>query len=122
MEGLQHIFNRSSRKRGNNGEAICNKAISQDFQELKINMKLQVKNTPQEGSSLAVQCLRLCGSNAGGTGSTPSWETKIPHAAWCGQKVKNNLNTPQEYTAYIKTIYSSIIIEPHKIKDKEEIF
>ena len=99
MEGLQHIFNRSSRKRGNYGEAICNKAISEDLQELKINMKLQIKNTAQEGTSLAVQWLRLCGFNAGGTGSIPSWETKIPHAAWYGQKVKKKFKyTPRIYS------------------------
>lgn len=33
-------------------EKQCHKAISEDFQELKINMKLQIKNIPQEGTSL----------------------------------------------------------------------
>ena len=33
------------------------------------------------GTSLAVQWLRLCASNAGGTGSIPGQGTKIPHAA-----------------------------------------
>ena len=40
------------------------------------------------GTSLAVQWLRLCASNARGTGSIPGWGTKIPHAAWHGQKIK----------------------------------
>ena len=31
------------------------------------------------GTSLAVQWLRLRASNAGGTGLTPGWGTKIPH-------------------------------------------
>ena len=35
-----------------------------------------------------VQCLRLHASNAGGESSIPSWGTKIPHAAWHGQKIK----------------------------------
>ena len=39
------------------------------------------------GTSLAVQCLRLCASTAGGIGSIPGWGTKIPHAAWHGQKI-----------------------------------
>ena len=26
--------------------------------------------------------------NTGGIGSIPSWETKIPHGALCGQKIK----------------------------------
>ena len=31
-----------------------------------------------------VQCLSLPASNAGGTGSIPHQETKIPHGAWYG--------------------------------------
>ena len=31
------------------------------------------------GTSLAVQWLRLCASNAGGMDSIPGWGTKIPH-------------------------------------------
>ena len=42
------------------------------------------------GTSLAVQWLRLCAPNAGGTGSIPGRGTKIPHAAWCSQN-KNNI-------------------------------
>ena len=43
-----------------------------------------VKN-PHMGTSLEVQWLGLCASTAGGTGSIPGWEAKIPHAAWCSQ-------------------------------------
>ena len=32
-----------------------------------------------KGTSLEVQWLRLCASNAGGTGSIPSQGTKVPH-------------------------------------------
>ena len=38
------------------------------------------------GTSLAVQWLRLCASNAGGIDSIPGQGTKIPHALRCGQK------------------------------------
>ena len=34
-----------------------------------------------QGTSLVVQGLRLHASNAG---LIPGWETKIPHAMWCG--------------------------------------
>ncbi|XP_033257416.1 uncharacterized protein C19orf44 homolog isoform X2 [Orcinus orca] len=44
------------------------------------------KKTGCPGTSLAVQWLRLCASNAGGVGSIPGWGTKIPHAARCGQE------------------------------------
>ena len=27
-------------------------------------------------------------SKAGGKGLIPGWEIKIPHAVWCGQKIK----------------------------------
>ena len=37
---------------------------------------------------LAVHWLRLHASNAGAAGSIPGWGTKIPHAAWRGQKTK----------------------------------
>ena len=38
------------------------------------------------GTSLAVQWLGICASNAGGASSIPGGGTKIPHATWCGQK------------------------------------
>ena len=41
------------------------------------------------GTSLAVQWLRLCASNAGGMGSIPSQGTKIPHAAQQKKKKKH---------------------------------
>ena len=40
-----------------------------------------------EETSLVVQWLGLQASNARGTGSTPGWETKIPHALRCGPKI-----------------------------------
>ena len=41
-----------------------------------------------DGTSLAVQWLGLHASNAGSVGSIPVPGTKIPHAAWHGQKIK----------------------------------
>ena len=38
------------------------------------------------GTSLEVQWLRLCASNAGGMGSITGQGTKIPHAVRRGQK------------------------------------
>ena len=40
------------------------------------------------GTSLAVQCLRLCAAIGGVTGSIPGQETKILHAFRHGQKKK----------------------------------
>ena len=40
------------------------------------------------GTSLAVQCLRVCASTARGTGPIPGQGTKILLATWCGQKKK----------------------------------
>ena len=40
------------------------------------------------GTSLVVQWLRLCASNAGVVGLIPGQGTKIPDAALCGQKKK----------------------------------
>ena len=41
-----------------------------------------------EGTSLAVQWLRLCASTAGGAGLIPTRETKIPHAMCAAKKFK----------------------------------
>ena len=38
------------------------------------------------GTSLLIQWLRLCVSNAGGVGSIPGWGTKILHAMQGDQK------------------------------------
>ena len=40
------------------------------------------------GTSLVAQWLRFCNSTAGGVRLIPGPGTKIPHAMWCGQKVK----------------------------------
>ena len=45
-----------------------------------------------------VKWLRLYPSTAGGTGSIPGLEIKIPHAAWHGQK--NNNNKIKEFSIY----------------------
>ena len=60
------------------GKAMC-KTVCRFFNKLKIELPV----TP-----LAVQWLRLCSSNVGGSGSIPCWGTKIPHAIWSGQKKK----------------------------------
>ena len=44
-----------------------------------------VKDIGRRGwDSLAVQWLELCASTAGGMGSIPGWEIKIPHAVQRG--------------------------------------
>ena len=44
----------------------------------------------KQGTSLAVQWLRLCASTAEGTGSIPGQGTKIPHATEHSQKKKDD--------------------------------
>ena len=39
------------------------------------------------GTSLVVQWLRLCASNARVMGSILDWGTRIPHAMWRSQKI-----------------------------------
>ena len=36
-------------------------------------------------------------SPAGGAGLIPDWGTEIPHATWCGQKVKVKKNSFSRY-------------------------
>ena len=45
------------------------------------------------GTFLEAQWSRLCASKARGLGSTPGWETKIPHGVWRGKKKKKG-NSP----------------------------
>ena len=62
--------------------------------EMKINFILRYHYTfirtykikKTDGTSLAVQWLRFQASTAGGVGSIPGSETKIPHAMGWGQK------------------------------------
>ena len=44
------------------------------------------------GKSPASQGLGLCAFTAKGPGSIPGWGTKIPQAAWCGQKHQTKPN------------------------------
>ena len=48
-------------------------------------------NSPNLGTSLAVQRLRLCASTGGGASLIPGWETKILQTAWSSQKVKKKI-------------------------------
>jgi len=45
---------------------------------------------------LAVQWLRFCVTNAGDTGLTSGWGTKILHAVWSGQKIKIKIGAKKE--------------------------
>ena len=52
-----------------------------EFAECKSeHIPLCLKSPRFQGTSLVVQWLRLSSSNAGGVGSIPGWETKMPHA------------------------------------------
>ena len=53
-----------------------------------------------------IQWLGLGAFTAEGTGSIPGWRTKIPQAAWCGQKKKKNLE--KEIRPLIRTIYKKL--------------
>ena len=57
------------------------------------------------GNSLVVQWLRFHAFIAGGTSSIPGWGTKIPHAAWCGQKNKNKNKNKLSVIFYLCNIF-----------------
>ena len=61
---------------------VCVGGVSSQERETKARIN-------KGGTSLVVQWLRLCAPNAGGMGLT-GLGTKIPHATWCGQKIKMN--------------------------------
>ena len=47
---------------------------------------------------LVVQWLKLCASNAGGSGLIPGWGTKFPHAVRFSQLKKNTRDSPYSPT------------------------
>ena len=61
-------------------------------------------NSPNLGTSLAVQRLRLCASTGGGASLIPGWETKILQAAWSSQKVLKKSQSPQ---------YRQLLVNPY---------
>ena len=76
-----------------------NKHIAHDFRNWEINW----------GTFLAVQWLRLCASNAADVSSNTGQGTKIPYAAWHGQKRKTKWNIHPKYTLqqwhWIRKVY-----------------
>ena len=56
--------------------------MQKHFQSLYIKLTLEIYFEQLEngmrGNSLEAQCLRLCISIAGGTGSIPGWGNRIP--------------------------------------------
>ena len=60
-----------------------------------------------------VQGLRLCTSNAGSESSIPFWETKIPHAVKCGQKIFFKKRIPTIQGDRISSSLLQIVIQPH---------
>ena len=54
----------------------------------QVRLLLSSVKNEDVGTSLEVQWLRLCISNAGVKDSVSGWGTKIPRAAWQGQRGK----------------------------------
>ena len=59
-------------------------------------------------TSQVVQWLRPCAFTVGGMGSIPGQGTKILHAVWLGQKIKNKLNI---WPLYLKLPYDPAILD-----------
>ena len=57
------------------------------------------------GNSLVVQWLGLHAFTAEGVGLIPGWGTKIPQAAWCGQRKKKKKKYIYAYTHIYMYIY-----------------
>lgn len=58
----------------------------------KKNQRTRIRRYVLCWTSLAVQCLRLCTSRAGGAGSIPGRGTKLPHAVGHSQKEKEDMS------------------------------
>ena len=68
------------------GLGTLSSTLAPDFFAVKVNKILLLKN--HLGTSLEVQWLKLCAANAVGVSSVRGQGTKIPHAAWPGEKEK----------------------------------
>ena len=62
------------------------------------------------GTSLVAQWLRLCGSTPGGVRLIPGPGTKIPHAMWCGQKVKKKKGQNPKCILFVNNAYDLDIV------------
>ena len=63
-------------------------ALKDNTEDRKFYQRASHLKSTRTGTSLVVQWLRLCASNAEGVGLIPGQGTKIPHAMHCGQKLK----------------------------------
>ena len=71
---------------------------------------VELKKKKKFETSLVVQLLRLCPSNAGGVGSIPGQRTEIPHAAWHSQKGKITMRIIKK--KYLKKPPSPLAVTP----------
>ena len=70
-------------------ENIFEHIIAENFSNLVKETDIQVQEAQRvPNKMMAVQWLGLHASTAGGMGSIPGWETKIPHAKQGSQKKK----------------------------------
>ena len=63
---------------------------------INIRSDCSASHTAVHGTSLVVQWLRLCTPNAGDTGSSPDWGTKIPHPTWYGLKKRKKSRSAEK--------------------------
>ena len=74
------------------------------------------------GTPTAVQCLRLCASNAGGLGSIPDWGMNISHVVPCHQKGKrmkqvmySNMQSGTRIFCCLVSKLCPILFQPHAL-------
>ena len=68
---------------------------------------------------LMVQWLRLCASTARVLGSSPGLGTKIPHAVWCGQKIRKFLKKLQRLQLIFK-VHQNYFFKEKKREERKE--
>ena len=69
---------------------------------------------------LMVQWLRLCASTARVLGSSPGLGTKIPHAVWCGQKIRKFKKKKLQRLQLIFKVHQNYFFKEKKREERKE--
>lgn len=69
------------------------RAVDGSHSSTNLVLRADLMQEHRRGTTLMIHWLRLHASTGGGTGSIPTWETKIPHVTGHGQIQNHDLSS-----------------------------